>query len=104
MYTRTHLSLEAADLRVLVLDGDAQALDRDGLLHEDRLVRVHAQLQSLRLLADLGDVLGDGWRGRQAEVEAARQEVEKNGSEPPRTTRPRETRHGRMYGWRRVRE
>lgn len=56
----SHLPLEAANLGVLVLDGDAQALDGDGLLDEDRLVRVHAELQGLRLLADLGDVLRDG--------------------------------------------
>ena len=59
-FSRSHLSLEATDLGVLLLDGDAKALDRDGLLHEDRLVRVHAQLQGLRLLTDLGDILGDG--------------------------------------------
>lgn len=54
------LPLQAANLRVFVLDGDAQALNCDSLLHEDGLVRVHAQLQGLRLLTDLGYVLGDG--------------------------------------------
>lgn len=55
------LPLQAANLGVLVLDGDAQALNRDGLLDEDGLVRVDAKLQGLRLFADLGDVLRDGW-------------------------------------------